>query len=113
MIYRDLQNPDRVERAVSMVDAPLDGTKIHAIANHFRIGKEIILREFSDNMPVVPGGPDAILIKDPEYRRRFISLIRANNEIQKMNRNSISSDRRARLSEQEHIKRECLYFFKQ
>jgi hypothetical protein len=112
MIYRDLQSPVRVERAVYMVGAALNRTDIHKIANFFRHGKEAILKEFSDNMPVVPGGPDAKLITDPEYRRRFIALIRANNEIQKVNRNSVTSDRRARMSEQEHIKRECLYFFK-
>ena len=112
MIYRDLQSPVRVERAVYMVGASLDDVNIHKIANYFRHGKEAILKEFSDNMPVVPGGPDAKLITDPEYRRRFIALIRANNEIQKVNRNSVASDRRARMSEQEHIKRECLYFFK-
>ena len=90
----------------------MNGELIHCIANVFRHGKELILKEYSTNMPWNLGGPDAGLIEDPEYRRRFIALIRANNEIQKVNRNSVSSDRRARMSEQEHIKRECIYFFK-
>lgn len=112
MIYKDLQNPRKIERGISLAEAPLNGELIHCIANVFRHGKELILKEYSTNMPWNLGGPDAGLIGDPEYRRRFIALIRANNEIQKVNRNSVSSDRRARMSEQEHIKRECIYFFK-
>lgn len=43
MVYKDLQNPDMLERGISLVGAPLSGYVIHEITNIFRRGKEAIL----------------------------------------------------------------------
>ena len=82
-------------------------------ASAFRAGKEKILRELTIRLveTATHGGPEATLITNPDQRRRFMLLCRANHELNIISRQQFASDRRARASERARIKRECLYYF--
>ena len=82
-------------------------------ASAFRRGKEKILRELTSRLMATAthGGHEATLITDPDQRRRFMLLCRANHELNIISRQQFASDRRARVSERARIKRECLYYF--
>jgi hypothetical protein len=112
MVFKDLQNPTRIERGIQLQLYSLDDPKIHSIANFFRNGKESLLKEFAQNSTKSVGGTEATIITDPEYRRWFIKLCRANDETNQINRSKLSSDRAVRMTEQEQTKRDVLYFFK-
>jgi hypothetical protein len=90
---------------------PDDRTKVSKAAAAFRRGKERILREVTKLLRTTHGGPEATLITDPDQRRRFMLLCRAKHELSRLARQQFASDRRARVSEQARVRRECLYYF--
>ena len=79
----------------------------------FRAGKEKILRELTSRLEedATHGGHEATLITDPDQRRRFMLLCRANHELNIISRQQFASDRRARVTERARVRRECLYYF--
>ena len=90
-----------------------DDAQLARAAAAFRKGKEKILRELTGRLmdTATHGGHEATLITDPDQRRRFMLLCRANHELNIISRQQFASDRRARVSERARIKRECLYYF--
>ncbi len=88
-----------------------DRGKVSEAAAAFRKGKEQILREVTKRLRSTHGGPEATLITDPDQRRRFMLLCRAKHELSRLARQQFASDRRARVSEQARVRRECLYYF--
>ena len=88
-------------------------TNLARAASAFRKGKEEILRELTNRLMenATHGGHEATLITNPDQRRRFMLLCRANHELNIISRQQFASDRRARVSERARIRRECLYYF--
>ena len=78
----------------------------------FREGKKKIITALADDLGCRVGGSDAKLVVDPEYRKHFVKLCRANYLLKKFDSDvRVVTDRRKRILDQERIKRECLYFF--
>lgn len=85
---------------------------IQDVVNAFRRGKETVLKDATRDLDSGAYGERALVVVDPDYRRHFITLCRANYQLKRMNVNSsVLTDRRRRVIEQERVKRECLHFF--
>ena len=107
MLYNNSINPGTV--CLEIEDYPFKD--LASITDTFRKGKDIVLGELLISEGDLPGGPRATLATDAECRQQFIALCRANNEMREITQQRVASDRRNRMTEQNRVKRECLYFF--